>query len=286
MPTVPMQLSNSFNCPVARPLLRWAGSKRKQLARLSPFWRPHHRRYIEPFAGSACLFFELSPVEAVLGDNNSQLIELYRVVQKDPECLHRRICAIPRTEEAYLRWRALDAKLLDRETRALRLLYLNRNCFNGIYRTNSAGQFNVPLGSRLGKYPSRSDMIMASQLLKKTTLIAGDFSKTLANVREDDFVYLDPPYAVLSRRIFREYGEKAFDTSDIPRFASALDQIVARGADFIVSYADSKEARELAGKWHSTKFPVRRHVAGFAGDRRRAYEWIISNQPIPELVTS
>lgn len=275
--------SNSDERSSAKPLLRWAGSKRKQLMRLSPFWKPHHRRYIEPFAGSACLFFEISPLEAILGDNNAQLIELYNVVRDSPERLHRRLCAIPRTEEAYKRWRALDTSSLDEETRALRLLYLNRNCFNGIYRTNSAGKFNVPMGTKLGRYPSRGEILEASRLLKRALLVSGDFSTTLNFVKESDFVYLDPPYAVLSRRIFREYGAKAFDSHDIPRFSQGLKQIVAKGADFIVSYADSREARDLAKFWYSTKFPVRRHVAGFAGDRRQAYEWLISNLPMDTL---
>jgi len=270
---------------MAKPLLRWAGSKRKQLARLSPFWKPRHLRYVEPFAGSACLFFEISPFEAILGDNNAQLIELYRVVKKNPERLHRRLCAIPRTEDAYRRWRSLDTACLDRETRALRLLFLNRNCFNGIYRTNAAGHFNVPMGTKLGNYPSRDELIQASRLLQRARLVSGDFANTLKLVREGDFVYLDPPYAVLSRRIFREYGAKAFDTSDIPRFNQKLEEIVDKGADFIVSYADSKEARDLAKSWYRTKFPVRRHVAGFAGDRRQAYEWIISNLPIDSSVS-
>jgi DNA adenine methylase len=135
------------------------------------------------------------------------------------------------------------------------------------------------MGTKLGKYPSRAEMIRASQLLDRAVLIPGDFEETLDEVKKGDFVYLDPPYAVRSRRIFREYGEKTFDTFDIPRLTKNLEQIVSRGADFIVSYADSKEGRELAKEWYSSKFPVRRHVAGFAGDRRLAYEWIISNRP-------
>lgn len=102
-----------------KPFLRWAGSKRKQLARLAPFWLSHHERYVEPFAGSACLFFELAPKEAVLGDNNKELIELYRVVRDEPERLYQRLCRIRRDLPTYYRWRRLEAGVLDRETRAL-----------------------------------------------------------------------------------------------------------------------------------------------------------------------
>ncbi|MCK1315182.1 MULTISPECIES: Dam family site-specific DNA-(adenine-N6)-methyltransferase [unclassified Bradyrhizobium] len=188
--------------PGAKPFLRWAGSKRKQLSRLSPFWSRNHTGYVEPFAGSACLFFELAPHTGVLGDSNRELIEVYRVVRDDPEKLYRRLRCIRRDLETYTRWRSLDPRSLDRDTRALRLLYLNRNCFNGIYRTNLEGHFNVPMGSKLSAYFEKSDLVRCSNLLKNVKLVAGDFEKTLENVVAGNFVYLDPPYAVDSRRIF------------------------------------------------------------------------------------
>ncbi len=204
------------NARRGRPFLRWAGSKRKQLSRLVQFWTPNHERYVEPFAGSACLFFELAPTSSVLGDSNQALIEVYRVVRDEPERLYRRLCRIPRNLLTYRLWRQLRPESLDRETRALRFLYLNRNCFNGIYRTNSDGEFNVPMGTRPGEYFSKEDLLACSELLQRTTLVAGDFERTLGRVKAGDFVYLDPPFAVTSRRIFKEYGKKTFDTDDIP----------------------------------------------------------------------
>jgi len=263
-----------------KPFLRWAGSKRRQLSRLSAFWSDHHTRYVEPFAGSACLFFELAPPDAILGDSNRDLIEVYRVVRDEPERLYRRLGRIRRDPDTYKRWRALVPKTLDRETRALRFLYLNRNCFNGIYRTNGAGHFNVPMGSRSGAYCTRDNLLLCSELLKNATLVSGDFVSTLKQIRAGDFVYLDPPYAVTSRRIFCEYGKRVFDTTDIPRFAECLSGIRKAGGDFLVSYADCAEARALARRWNSVRLPVRRHVAGFAGARKNAYEWLITNLPI------
>ena len=176
------------------------------------FWSADHERYVEPFAGSACLFFELAPNEAVLGDSNKDLIEVYRVVRDEPERLYRRLSRIRRDLATYRRWRRLKPRSLDPETRALRFLYLNRNCFNGIYRTNLEGEFNVPMGTRSGEYFSEDDLLGCSKLLQRTILVAGDFVKTLKHVKAGDFVYLDPPYAVTSRRIFKEYGKKTFDT--------------------------------------------------------------------------
>lgn len=267
----------------SKPFLRWAGSKRKQLGRLASFWTVDHTRYLEPFAGSACLFFELAPAVAVLGDANKDLIEVYRVVRDEPERLNRRLCRIARDLPTYNRWRSVNSKSLDRETRALRFLYLNRNCFNGIYRTNMDGEFNVPMGRRPGEYFSKDDLLSCSRLLQATTLVAGDFMKTLGHVKKGDFVYLDPPYAVNSRRIFKQYGKETFNTSDIPRLMAGLKSIADQGADFLVSYADCAESRLLASAWYSIRLPIRRHIAGFAGDRRLAYEWLISNRPVTAL---
>jgi DNA adenine methylase len=270
--------------PGTRPFLRWAGSKRQQLSRLVQFWKPSHQRYIEPFAGSACLFFEIAPTQAILGDNNASLIEVYRAVRDKPDRLFDRLCRIRRNAETYYRWRAKAPAGLDPETRVVRFLYLNRNCFNGIFRTNVKGEFNVPIGTKQGAYFTRADLLACSALLQKTKLVAGDFSRTIEHVRAGDFVYLDPPFAVTSRRLFREYGKKSFDTSDVSRLAKGLEQISKEGADFLVSYADCKEARILAKLWSGIRLPIRRHVAGFSGNRRHAYEWLISNTPIDEAI--
>jgi DNA adenine methylase len=270
-----------------KPILRWAGSKRKLLGKLKGFWRPHHRRYVEPFAGSACLFFELEPRRAILGDSNAELIQLYRLVKTDAHALYARLCRIPRDAATYYRWRSKDPDALDEQTRALRFLYLNRNCFNGIFRTNIAGQFNVPFGAKHGKpigKLEKADYIRAAEQLTAARLIAGDFSKTLELVKAGDFVYLDPPFAVSSkrRRLFTEYGKNVFGPSDVERLAVALSELDKEGADFLVSYADCKEARFLARNWNAKRLSVRRHIAGFSAHRKNASEWLITNCQFPE----
>jgi DNA adenine methylase len=263
-----------------KPLLRWAGSKRSQLPRLRKFWSDSHTGYVEPFAGSACLFFAIAPSAAVLGDANRELIEFYKVIRDEPERLCRRLYRIRRDAATYNKWRSIDPRMLDRETRALRFIYLNRNCFNGIYRTNLEGKFNVPMGKEQGKYFSKDELMQCSELLRRARLVAGDFTKTLDHVKSGDFVYVDPPYAVNSRRVFREYGKQLFDTADIPRLSRCLSKIDRVGADFLVSYADCSEARTLASAWNAVRLSVRRNIAGFAGARKNAYELLISNLPI------
>jgi DNA adenine methylase len=260
-----------------RSFLRWAGSKRKLIPRLRKFWSETHSRYVEPFAGSACLFFALNPDNALLGDSNRDLINVYRVLRDEPDRIYRRLVGIPRNKKSYYRWRARNPRLLDAETRALRFVYLNHNCFNGIYRTNAKGQFNVPFGSKLSAYLSRDEFIGCAQALGKAKFVAGDFEDTLRQVAKGDFVYLDPPYAVTSRRLFKEYGSKTFDLDDVERLALQLRRINKLGASFVVSYADCREARALASEWRSEKVLVKRHIAGFSDHRASSYELIISN---------
>jgi DNA adenine methylase len=269
-----------------RPFLRWAGSKRKLLFRLRRFWKPEYRRYIEPFAGSACFFFDLMPPHAVLGDINESLMETYRVVREEPEGLFRRLTRLRRDADTYYRWRAKDPNLLDPQTRALRFVYLNRNCFNGIYRTSMVGKFNVPFGGKkglpIGKL-AKADLLGCAELLNRATLVTGDYRLTLAYARKGDFVYLDPPYATNSRRVFRQYGAKTFETGDVRVLADELVRLNRIGAEFLVSYADSKEARALAANWNAARLYVRRNIAGFVDHRRKAGEWLISNIALPEL---
>jgi DNA adenine methylase len=222
----------------------------------------------------------LKPAKAILGDANRDLIETYRAVKADPQGLFDRLVRIGRDADTYYRWRKKDLTEGDSSARALRFLYLNRNCFNGIYRTNTDGMFNVPFGGKNGKPLGvllREDFLRAAASLKKARFVAGDFVKTLAHAGEGDFVYLDPPFAVTSRRVFTEYGEKVFDTTDVGRLAEELHRLDRIGAEFLVSYADCAEARDLAAGWHSRKLFVRRNVAGFSGHRRKASEWLISN---------
>jgi DNA adenine methylase len=260
-----------------RPVLRWAGSKLKLLPLLETYWKAGHNKYVEPFVGSACLYFHLSPEKGVLGDNNTQLIEMYGVIRDCPDKLARRLVHIPRTADAYYRWRSIRPDTLDRETRALRFLFLNRHCFNGIYRTNDLGQFNVPFGTRLGDALTPATIRECARRLLKARLITGDFEKTIDCVAQHDLVYMDPPFAAAKNRNRRQYGAAAFLPADIFRLDDAMREVVRRGADFVVSYGDCREARWLANRWNACRVRVRRHVAGFSGNRRHAFEWLVTN---------
>src|ERR1700749_3261440 len=127
------------------PFLRWAGSKRRLLPILQTFWTKKHKRYIEPFAGSACLFFAIGPPRAVLGDLNPELVATYIEVKYRIAAVLKELKTLkPTSKQEYIHLRSIELCTLSRAARAARFIYLNRFCFNGIYRTNLAGQFNVP----------------------------------------------------------------------------------------------------------------------------------------------
>lgn len=263
---------------LAKPIFRWAGSKRKLISRLASYWSEEYDRYVEPFAGSSCLFFAINPTNAVLADKNSELIDAYEIIRDRPVAVLAGLRSLKRSKPEYYRLRAIDPGSLARIPRAVRFLFLNRNCFNGLFRTNLNGHFNVPFASkRVASYLSDEEFLVSAKLLRKATLRAWDFGTTLRNVKKGDFVYLDPPYAVESRRVFREYDANPFSLDDLSRLSNHLNKIHDRGVDFVVSYADCREARELGRSWNAERLRVRRHIAGFTGDRRHAFELLITN---------
>lgn len=265
-----------------KPLLRWAGSKRKLIPELSKYWTEPKRRYLEPFAGSATLFFALEPQAAVLSDINPELVAFMTEIQKNAEGVYAQAIRYPRNRKCYYSIRALKADKLSNTRRAARFYYLNRFCFNGIYRTNENGMFNVPYSpSGTGTFPNLKEFLESVSILKRAAVLNVDFeTMLLENAGENDFVYLDPPYAVGNRRIFRQYGPNSFGLGDLGRLAEVLTELDRRRARFVLSYAYCTEAIKAFGHWPQRKVFNQRNVSGFAKNRRRAAELIISNVPV------
>jgi DNA adenine methylase len=258
--------------------LRWAGSKKQIVAHLAPHYPSAGGKYLEPFAGSACLFFHLEPDRAVLGDINWELISALQTIQRQPRRVLRVIAELPTGESAYYAIRSLDPHSLSSIERAARFLYLNHYCFNGLYRTNERGIFNVPYGPpKNGAEVDEALLLRASLVLKRATVVHGDFEETLEHARRGDFVYLDPPYVVDSRRVFSEYGSGSFSSKDLDRLGTALADLDRRQVTFLISYADSAEARRLLSRWNPRRIRTRRNIAGFVGSRRFSYELLATN---------
>lgn len=258
--------------------LRWAGSKRKSLPVLRRYIPTDIATYIEPFAGSACLAFTLDQGSMILGDINPRLIEFYEHLRDAPERLHAAYSALARTPDDYYKVRAQYNESAPSLDRAARFLYLNRHCFNGIYRVNSKGAFNVPWGGdKVGKPLSCEELVIASKVLASAQLVCGDFeSVVLDNIKADSFVYLDPPYASDESRVFREYHENSFATHDWDRFVEVLHKIDAVGARFLLSYAGAPQNARL-NDWNVGHLDVTRNVGGFRATRRKHREFVAMN---------
>jgi DNA adenine methylase len=230
------------------------------------------------------LFLRIKPKPAILADLNSVLIQTYRTIRRHPMDVAEALYSIPRDSTTYYEVRRRVNSTRNAIERAAFSVYLNRNCFNGIYRTNLHGVFNVPFGTDQGQYPRPRDFQTTAKLLGNAKLLSADFGTTLSHVRRNDFVYLDPPFAATGVRTFIEYGKRSFAADDLDRFSRHLDRIDRRGAFFLVSYADCLRARKIATNWNSKKIKVRRQIAGFAAKRRIAGELLITNLAIPEAI--
>lgn len=260
------------------PFLRWAGSKRQLIPILEQFWRPSYRRYVEPFAGSASLFFAVRPTRAVLGDINPELIAAYRQIKYQMSNVWAILRGMPNNRRAFLKMRSVSPFELDGPTRAARFIYLNRFCFNGLYRTNSKGVFNVPYGgAKSGNLPSEATLRACSRALQTAALVCRDFEATLRDVRSGDFVYMDPPYSVKATRVFNEYGPSPFSVNDLIRLRACMDRLASGKVRFVVSYADSEEAELLVKGFGHQVVSVRRNIAGFTSSRRQSNEVLVFN---------
>jgi DNA adenine methylase len=262
-----------------QPFLRWAGSKRRLVPILQTFWTKNHTRYVEPFAGSACLFFAIKPPTAILGDINSELIATYVEVKYRIDAVLRQLKKLrPRSKKEYLRLRSIEPSTLTPTARAARFIYLNRFCFNGIYRTNLIGQFNVPYsGERCGAMLQHKVFRQCSGRLHSARLIKGDFENVLRHAQKGDLIYMDPPFAVRARRVFREYDPSTFTLEDIKRLRRWMERLNAAHINFVVSYAESDEADVLCRNFSYETVSVRRNIAGFASHRADTNELLISN---------
>jgi len=264
--------------------LRWAGSKKQILDTLSCCWYASRAtgksgRYIEAFSGSAALFFRLQPEQAILVDVNAELQSCMGSVLRRPYAVHNELQQLPNSAADYYRIRAMDPNSLTAARRTARFIYLNRYCFNGLYRTNRNGDFNVPYGAnRSGDLPTANELAWASRCLKRAVLKTGDFYEVLSReIRSGDFVYLDPPYAKRNTDLDNQYGPDVFGTNDIDRLMDLLNLIDKRKGHFVVSYAKCPEMKPFQARWLSHTITVKRTIAANVEHRKVAQELLLTN---------
>lgn len=270
---------------MAKPFLKWVGGKTQLLPEIQAHLPPAPvRRYIEPFLGGGAVFFGLSallnPESIWLSDMNAELICTYRAIRRAPERVRALVAehATRHGEEYYYQIRGLDPKDMTHLEVAARFIYLNKGCFNGVYRVNSKGQFNVPW-NRKTTMPT-PDITEASEAMSdRASIWRGDFSDAMSRAETaDDFVYLDPPYVPLSPTAsFTNYTAGGFGLAEQQRLADAYRAASRRGAKLMLSNSDTPLVRDLYDGFKIVPVEARRSVNSKGAKRGPVGEVLVLN---------
>lgn len=266
--------------PSARAFLRWAGGKAWLLPVFNELVQGRNfRRYFEPFLGGGSIFLGYDGYEeAWLSDLNDELITTYACIRDNPRRVLTLLGGFPRTEEAYyvIRSKAYE----DPFYRAARMLYLNYHSFNGIYRVNSKGLYNVPFGRRNPIDYGSYDFALVAEKLANAQLWCGDFGDIARHIRRNDFVYLDPPYTVShNNNGFIEYNETIFRLEDQHRLNRLVQMIEARGAYFVLSNAHHTAIDAIFSSPARRRLVLKRpnKIGGFNAQRGQTTELLFTN---------
>jgi DNA adenine methylase len=231
-----------------RSFLKWAGGKTRYAGALVKLAPGSTGRYREPFMGSAAVFFELQPRNAVLADANEELVTCFQVVAKDPHAVMAALDEMPNTREFHDQVRRRQPGELTRLERAARVIYLNKTSFRGLWRVNRRNEFNTPWGAYDRPYYNRDTLLRASKALTDITLVTADFETTLNAAEPGDWVFLDPPYAPLGGWAdFKRYTAGQFEAEDHERLCETMRRASTRGVFVTMTNSDTPFVRDLFG---------------------------------------
>jgi DNA adenine methylase len=263
--------SSQSQIQISRPILKWAGGKTQLLDQLLPRIQPTYHRYVEPFFGGGALFFNLRPGSSVIADINPELINLYQAVADNVETVIGHLAQYRNQEKIFYQVRAQDWTRMSPTEAAARTIYLNRTCFNGLYRVNRRGQFNVPYGKyRNPKILDASALRSASTLLSKTKILCADYKTVLGqHVSSGDLVFLDPPYLPISKYAdFRRYTKEQFTANDHIELADEVKRLHELGCHVILTNSNHPLVRELYKDFHIQIVQTKRYISCHGADRK------------------
>lgn len=231
----------------AAPFLKWAGGKGRLLSQFASLFPTRFGHYFEPFVGAGAVYFHLQPGRATLSDTNPDLITCYEVVQQDTESLIELLRMYRHDRDFYYHVRDLDAGALSPVQRAARMIFLNKTCFNGLWRVNRSGRFNVPFGDyKNPKILDEDNLHAVSAALSGARLERRPFEAVLAEARRGDFVYFDPPYHPVSATAsFTSYGADDFKPADQERLAVTFQELDRMGCKVMLSNSDTPFVNQL-----------------------------------------
>lgn len=272
------------------PVLKWVGGKRQLFETFKPLFPKKLSRYTycEPFLGGGAIFFKLQPAKAYVNDINEDLMLVYTVIRDDVNNLIELLSAFTNDAESFYAVRDLDrnkkifSQLSDLE-RAARIIFLNKTCFNGLYRVNNAGEFNTPFGNyRNPNIVNAPTLLAVSKYLNsgEITLTACDYSEVLLKLKKNSFVYLDPPYYPISTTSnFTGYVKSGFNRDEQIRLRDCCDELTERGIKFMLSNSDTEFIHEIYSNpfYNITPVKAKRAVNSVASKRGDVDELVIRN---------
>lgn len=264
-----------------KPIMKWAGGKTQMLKDIMPRIPVHYGKYIEPFIGGGALFFALKPEVAVIADSNPELINMYRQVADSVDEVIKYLKKYENTSEMFYQVRALEWTDLSPAEAAARTLYLNKTCYNGLYRVNRKGQFNAPFGKY--KNPTICDeeaLKEASELLGRTTIVCDDYLKVLEEyAKPGDFVFLDPPYVPISDYAdFKRYTKEQFYEDDHRALAEEVKRLQKIGCHALLTNSNHPLVRELYSEFPIDTIQTKRYISSDA-TKRKGEDVIVTIEP-------
>ena len=264
-------------------MLKWAGGKRQLFTEIKEYLPPSYNKFYEPFIGGGAVFFNIGRPNSVIGDYNPELINFYNIVKNNHNLLIESFKQHENTEEYYYKVRSWDrdpnvyAQLSDVE-RASRFLYLNKTCFNGIWRVNRNGQNNVPYGYPKTLSIDETNIEKCSRLLQTTEILCGDFEIIKPSIKKGDFVYFDPPYFPLTETSsFTTYTDVGFDEKMQIRLKEFCDYINRKRAFFMVSNSSVQKVYKLYQNYHIKQIYGARMINANGNNRGKVKETLIIN---------
>lgn len=283
-----------------KPLLKWAGGKRRLLQTLFEVFPANfdlkQNSYFEPFVGGGAVLFGLSNFlstedlvslskkrrSIMVSDTNADLINFYKIVRDSPGELSNKIRDLAKRTDRADFYRVRSSSPQTKVGRAARLLYLNRLCFNGLYRVNSKGEFNVPYGRYKNPNIYNPDLIRAcSNWLKNAQITEASFKDAVAMAKKEDLVYFDPPYIPLSATAsFASYAREGFCEKDQRELAKVIAALTKKGVYVVLSNSDTKLSRQIFGDLNLYSVPVGRSISANGATRSKVKELIGTNYPI------
>ena len=272
-----------------QPFVKWAGGKRQLMDKLLEFMPKEYKHYYEPFVGGGALLLELTPESATINDFNKELVSVYRclgdeelfksfyVICKEHEKNH--------CDEYYYKIRNLDRNKesyseMSIAERAARCVYLNKACFNGLYRVNGKGQFNVPSGKKEKVRCFDEENILALHKYfseTKPTILNGDFAEAVKDAKAGDFIYFDPPYDVVGEQSFTSYTSDGFGPDEQTRLRDLIKELTEKGVYVMASNANTPFIQELYKDFTIHIVPAKRMINSNAAGRGEVEEVIITN---------